>query len=73
MRKVINYPTKEHPDCEGQCYVDEDSDPAVTYMHYRNFKRGGWKKARSFILEVDKATGKAREVRMPPVHFPVAN
>ena len=73
MRKVIKYPNKQHPDFEGTCYVDEDSDEDVTYMHYKDFRRPGWPKARTFILEVDKATGKAREVRPLGQYFPVSN
>jgi hypothetical protein len=73
LRKVINYPNAEHPLCEGACYVDEDSDPDVAYYHYKDFRRPGWPKARTFILEVDKATGKAREVRPLGQHFPVNN
>jgi hypothetical protein len=72
VRTVIRYPNKEHPECEGVCFVDEVSDPDVTYMHYKDFKRPGWPKPRTFIVEVEKATGRAREIRELPMHFPVS-
>lgn len=71
MRTVITYPNEKHPRCKGTVYVDEDADPDVTYMHYQDFWKPGMKKPRTFIVEVEKATGKAREVKALPQHFMV--
>ena len=69
MRKMVRYPNAQHPSYSGVCYVDEDSDPDVSYYHYQDFWKPGWPKPRTFMVEVEKATGRAREVKTPPMIF----
>ena len=67
-RKRIDYPNVKNPDCEGTVFYDDEADPAVTYLHYVDFKRPG-KKAVTECVAVENATGKKSIVMEPPPDF----
>ncbi len=57
MKTIRRYPSSQHPDVHGEVFYDDETDPQVTYIHYRDFIKPGLRRAITAVIAIDQATG----------------